>query len=113
MTLTSSPRARTMPAQESPHTGAAAYPENIYLQYLPAVYRQDPFLRRLLLIFESVLAPLERVVGTLSLYTEPELAPEEFLPWLAHWVAVSLDSQWTVEQQRALIADAVEIYRWR
>lgn len=87
--------------------------ESIYLRYLPAIYRQDPLLCRLLLIFESVLAPLERMVDTLPLYTEPEIAPREFLPWLAHWVALSLDSAWPVERQRALIAAAVEIYRWR
>lgn len=94
-------------------TPAGGIPESILLQYLPGIYSQDPFLRRLLLIFESVLAPLERVVNTLPLYTEPEMAPEEFLPWLAHWVAVSLDSAWPLERQRALIAHAVEIYRWR
>lgn len=87
--------------------------ESIYLRYLPAIYRQDPFLCRLLLIFESVLAPLERMVDTLPLYTEPEIAPRAFLPWLAHWVALSLDSAWPLDRQRALIAAAVEIYRWR
>jgi len=89
------------------------YPESVYLQYLPVIYRQDPFIRRLLLIFESVMVPLERVVATLPLYTEPEMAPADFLPWLSQWVALSLDTGWPVERQRALIADAVEIYRWR
>jgi phage tail-like protein len=88
-------------------------PESRYLRFLPGVYHQDPFLGRFLLIFESVLEPIERLVGNLPLYTEPAFAPVEFLPWLAHWVAVSLDSSWPVERQRALIADAVEIYRWR
>ncbi|HZS91139.1 MAG TPA: phage tail protein I [Chloroflexota bacterium] len=89
------------------------YPESVYLSYLPAVYREDPFLRRFILIFESILAPLERMVDTLPLYTEPDIAPRDFLPWLAHWVALSLDSAWPEESQRALIANAVEIYRWR
>jgi phage tail-like protein len=89
------------------------YPESVYLRYLPGIYRQDPFIRRLLLIFESVMLPLERVIDTLPLYTEPEMAPEELLPWLAQWVALSLDGAWPVERQRALIADAAEIYRWR
>jgi phage tail-like protein len=89
------------------------YPESVYLQYLPAVYRDDPFLRRFILIFESILAPLERMVDTLPLYTEPDIAPRAFLPWLAHWVALSLDSAWPERSQRALIANAAEIYRWR
>ena len=87
--------------------------ESIYLRYLPAIYRQDPLLCHLLLIFESVLAPLERMVDTLPLYTEPEIAPRDFLPWLAHWVALSLDSAWPPDRQRALVVAAVEIYRWR
>ncbi|HWE62588.1 MAG TPA: phage tail protein [Chloroflexota bacterium] len=90
------------------------YPaESRYLRYLPGLYHQDPFLSRFLLIFESVLEPIERLVGNLPLYTEPAFAPREFLPWLAHWVAVSLDSTWPIERQRALLARAVEIYRWR
>ena len=129
MTLTvppSDPAART-PATAAPYGRAAApavrpvrrraaaytIPDSVYLKYLPSVYQQDPFMRRLLLIFESVLVPLEQVVDMLPLYTEPEMIPEEFLPWLAHWVALSLDSAWPVERQRALVADAVEIYRWR
>ncbi|MGH2347050.1 MAG: phage tail protein, partial [Chloroflexota bacterium] len=47
------------------------------------------------------------------IYTEPEMAPEEFLPWLAQWVALTLDFAWPVDRQRALIANSVEIYRWR
>ncbi len=126
MTLTvppSDPASKT-PATVAPNGRVAAtavrrrapvynIPDSVYLKYLPAVYGQDPFMRRLLLIFESVLVPLERVVDMLPLYTEPELIPEEFLPWLAHWVALSLDSAWPVERQRALVAAAVEIYRWR
>src|SRR2546430_4071020 len=110
MTLTPVPPAAT---QRARLPGADGYPESAYLRYLPGVYQQDPFLCRLLLIFEAVLAPLERLVDTLPLYTEPEIAPQAFLPWLAGWVAVSLDSGWPVDRQRALIAHAVEIYRWR
>lgn len=119
MQVTSLPPPSTVPEPEAEpqpawlHSDVLAYSESVYLQYLPAIYRQDAFIRNLLLIFESVLLPLEKVVGTLPLYTEPEMAPEEFLPWLAHWVALSLDSAWPVERQRVLIARAVEIYRWR
>jgi phage tail-like protein len=87
--------------------------ESEYLRYLPGIYQQNDFARRFLAIFESVLQPLERMVDNLPMYTEPELAPAEFLPWLARWVALSLDQSWPASRQRALIADAVEIYRWR
>jgi phage tail-like protein len=98
---------------QAPQQNTGEAPESAYLRYLPSIFQQDPFLQRFLLIFESVLRPLERTVDNLSLYTEPELAPESFVPWLAHWVSIALDSAWPIDRQRALIANAVEIYRWR
>jgi len=98
----------------SPATRALAEPiESTYLQYLPGIYRQDPFMGRFLLILESVWGPLERLVDHLPLYTDPSFTPREFMPWLAHWVCVSLDNRWPTDRQRALIGAAVEIYRWR
>lgn len=95
------------------HGGEDTFPESTYLQYLPIMYRQDPFLRRFLLIFESVMGPIDRLVENLPMYTEPEMAPAAFVPWLAHWVGVTLEASWPLERQRALVANAIEIYRWR
>jgi len=39
-------------------------------------------------------------------------APEALLPFLAHWVAWPIDRRWDVKQQRRLIRNAVELYRW-
>jgi phage tail-like protein len=111
MTLTADPP-RPAPPSTAPY-GPPDEVESAYLKYLPAVYRRDATMRSLLLICESVLIPLERVIRTLPLYTEPAVTPEAFLPWLAHWVGVSLDSAWPIDRQRTLIAHAVEIYRWR
>lgn len=105
--------AEPLPFEVQPSAEASDVPESLYIRYLPAIYQHDPFMRRFMLIFESVLAPLEGIVNTLPFYTEPEMAPEAFLPWLAHWVAAALDSDWPARSQRALIAHAVEIYRWR
>jgi phage tail-like protein len=114
MAITELPPTEILPSVRAPHpNGRAALPDNVYLQYLPQIFRQDPFFRRFLLIFEAILGPLERMVDNLPLYTEPEMAPEEFIPWLAHWVALSLDSAWPLARQRDLINNAVEIYRWR
>ncbi len=40
-------------------------------------------------------------------------APDEFLPWLAGWVALSLREDWDSEAKRRLISEAVSLYRWR
>lgn len=87
--------------------------ESMFLRYLPGIYQDDSFTQRFLMIFESVLGPIDRTIAALPLFTEPEMTPEEFLPWLAQWVALTLDHSWPVDRQRAMIAHAVEIYRWR
>lgn len=83
------------------------------LQYLPGVYRSDTFLARFLLIFQSILDPIEREIDTTHLYLDPELTPARFLPWLASWLDVTLDPNLDESQQRTLIVRAVELARWK
>lgn len=87
--------------------------QSSYLKHLPAMYREDEFMGRFLLIFESVLKPIERTVENLPLYFDPLITPEEVLPWLASWVDVALDPRWPEERRRELVKSAVELYRWR
>jgi phage tail-like protein len=84
-----------------------------YLQYLPAPFHADPFVGRFLLIFESILGPIERTIDNLANYFDPRLAPPELLPWLASWVGLELDENWPLEKQRLLVLWAVRLYRWR
>ncbi|HEX6289754.1 MAG TPA: phage tail protein [Herpetosiphonaceae bacterium] len=84
-----------------------------YLQYLPPCYQADDFLGRFLLIFEAINDPLERMIDQIPFYFDPRLTPESFLPWLASWVDLVLNENWTVEQRRALIRAAPDLYRWR
>ena len=105
-----------------------------YLQYLPAIYRDDGFLEQFLKGFEAILSGVpeteggERVVALeekietavsrfLSLDARPQdLEPEakgratEFLHWLAGWVALALREDWGEQTQRDLIRDIVSIY---
>jgi phage tail-like protein len=91
----------------------AAMAPSSYLDYLPAVFRQDEFMGRFLGIFESVLAPLEGVVDELPYYTDPTVCPEEVLPYLTHWVATEMGETWPAERQRRILAVAAELHRWR
>lgn len=105
-----------------------------YLEYLPAIFQEDPFIGQFLLAFERILtgrqppddrAPypeqkgLEEYVDRLYTYLTPgpassELqAQEEFLPWLASWVAVSLRDDWSVDFKRQFISNMVFLYRRR
>jgi phage tail-like protein len=84
-----------------------------YLQYLPGAYQLDEFTGRFLLIFESVLGPIEQMIDTLASYFDPRLAPREMLAWLASWVGIELDENWPLERQRLLVLWAVTLYRLR
>lgn len=89
------------------------YNMSSYLQYLPPLYQDDEFLGRFLLIFESILDPIERTVDQINHYFNPQLTPEPLLPWLASWVDVVLNEKWPLDRRRMLIKQAAELYSWR
>ncbi len=91
----------------------ASFPPSTYLDYLPAPYQGDEFMGRFLLIFESILGPIERTIDQLASYFDPALTPVELLPWLASWVGVELDERWPEAAQRALVAAAAGLFRLR
>ena len=84
-----------------------------YLEYLPAIYSQGDFMGRFLMIFESVLGPIEGVIDNISHYFDAGTAPEELLPWLASWVNLTLDETWPLERRRELVRSAVDLFRDR
>jgi phage tail-like protein len=56
---------------------------------------------------------LETTIDQLAQIFNPWQTPSEFLPWLASWVDLSLQSDWSEYQQRKLIAEMVSIYQQR
>jgi len=87
--------------------------QSSYLEYLPALFRDDEFMGQFLLIFENILKPVENTVDNLALYFSPLMTPEPLLPWLASWVDLTLDPTWPEERRRELVKSAAELYRWR
>lgn len=83
------------------------------LEYLPAIYRSDEFLSRFLLIFQSLVDPIEQRIDSTHHYLDPDLTPSRFLPWLASWVGCDLDPSLDEPRQRELIRQAVELSRWK
>ena len=67
----------------------------------------DDFLGRFLLIFESILGPIERIADSGHFYFDTRLAPPDMLPWLAQWVGLVLDERWPEDRRRQLIRAAV------
>lgn len=100
---------------------AVDQPTSTYLQYLPAVFHGDPFLGRFLLALETILSGpgtagqpgLEETIAGLSGHFDPETTPDEFLPWLAGWVALGLRADWDPRTKRNFVREIVPLYRLR
>jgi phage tail-like protein len=83
------------------------------LTYLPAIYRDDPFLGRYLWAFEQMLVGLEESIEDLATLFDPAGTREDFLPWLSSWVAFTLRADLDVGRQRTFLANVVSLYRRR
>ena len=84
-----------------------------YLQYLPIIYQDNEFLGQYLKIFEAIWEPLERRQDHIAMYFDPRTCPSAMLPWFASWFGLTFDPHWREEHRRALLFDAIELYRWR
>ncbi|NJM40058.1 MAG: hypothetical protein HC853_04450, partial [Anaerolineae bacterium] len=96
----------------------AWYPRFSYLQrYLPAIYREDSFqasfLDRWLSNFEGFYTHLEDQINVFPSMIDPRTAPAEMLEWLASWMGLLLDPQWSETRRRFFIRHAMDLYRLR
>lgn len=74
-----------------------------WMQYLPAIYGDDEFLGRYLLIFESILSPLIWTIDSFDLLLSPDTAPRNWLQWLAGWFDMLLLPELPIERQREIM----------
>jgi phage tail-like protein len=90
------------------------YPRKSYLRYLPPVYSEDPvaaaFLERFLSLFETVFQGLDEEITKLFRYFDPQLAPREFLPWLASWINLAIDENLPEDRIQRLIGSAPDLF---
>lgn len=100
------------PGGFAPPPGVPRY-RSSYLDHLPGIYSESDFLGRFLLIFESILGPIERTVDNLPQYFDPRITTEAVLPWLGSWLGLVLDERWPEDRRRDLVASAASLYRWR
>jgi len=105
-----------------------------YLEHLPAVLQEGPFIGRFLLAFEAILhglppgpdvsqlpVGLSDLLDRMHTYFDPvgertvagTRMPAEFLPWLAQWMATSLWEDWSEETKRNFLANCLPFYRRR
>lgn len=80
---------------------------------LPAIMQEDPLAMALTEALDDVLAPAIASLDCLHAYVDPQLAPIDFVEWLAGWVGIELNENWPPERQRAAVAAAVGLHRTR
>lgn len=80
---------------------------------LPSLYAADDFAQRFTAGLDVVLAPILSTLDNIAEYLDPLVAPEDFVAWLADWVAADLDPDWPEQSRRRAVAEAVSEHRWR
>lgn len=88
-------------------------PRSLYLDFLPALYREVDFIGRFLKIFEQAFEPIVQSLDLMWAHLDPLTAPQALLPFLAQWVGWRMEPGLSLDRQRRLIRQAVELYRWR
>lgn len=82
-------------------------------EQLPALFQEDDFCVRLTQALDEVLAPVYLVLDSLEAYIDPDLAPEDFLEWLAGWVGLHPEDLRDDTDNRALVAHATSLFSLR
>jgi phage tail-like protein len=80
---------------------------------LPPIYYEDAMAQQLTAGLDGLLAPIFSALDNLDSYLDPQIAPPDFVGWLAGWVGLALDQTWPADRQRALIEEASTLYAWR
>lgn len=96
---------------------AVFFPRSTYLEYFPAIYKEDQssqyFLERYLSLFQSLFSRVDLTIRDLDGYFDPWGVPAIFLSWLGSWMALPIESGWPEEKQREFISLAPAFYKYR
>jgi len=83
-----------------------------YLQRaLPAVYQENDFGVRFVGALEPLLDPVVALLDSLPAHIQAELAPEDMLALLAHWLGLEVDEAWPIASKRELVRRGDELAR--
>lgn len=80
---------------------------------LPAAFHDNLMATRFVAALDEAIAPIVNVLDNLDAHFDPALTPADFLPWLASWLGLELDENWSEAQQRRMVSKAVELYQLR
>jgi phage tail-like protein len=93
------------------------FPRSTSITRLPGIYREDPvaadFLERFVATFDASIEDLDRIITRFPALLDPASTPAEALAWIGTFLDIVLDPAWSEAMQRAILAEAPELYRRR
>ncbi len=95
----------------------AHFPFTSYMEYLPAVYSENQkskeFLERFLALFQTFFLSTEKKIDNISRYFDVDAVSGEYLLWIAEWLSISYDTNWSEDKLKKLIKKAPQLYKKR
>lgn len=93
------------------HSPAVASERKYLSRALPAIYQENDFGVRFVTALEPLLDPVVALLDSLPAHVDPELAPEDMLALLAHWLGLEMDEAWPIASKRDLVRRGDELAR--
>lgn len=89
-----------------------------WVRYLPQIFQltadnENHLLHEFLWIFQQQHDRIGDILNNLPALFRPLETEPHFLPWLASWIALQLESDWPVEKQRKWLRHAPALYSMR
>lgn len=89
-----------------------------WVRFLPQLYQEatsgdNQLLHEFLWIFQHVHDRLDRQLAGLPALFDPRTTEPAFLPWLASWMALQLEADWSIDRQRQWLRRAPALYAIR
>lgn len=86
---------------------------NNLIRHLPSNYQSNDFLRDFLMVFQHIMNDTSITLDNMHDYFRPMDAPVSFLPKLASWLGIHLDTLGGEVEIRNFLQNAIPLYRYR
>ena len=83
------------------------------IRHLPSNYQRNEFLRGFLMVFQHIMNDTAITLDNMDEYFRPMECPSDFLPVLADWLGIHLDTLGGEEEVRRFLQYAIPLYRYR
>lgn len=83
------------------------------IRHLPSNYQSLDFLRNFLMVFQHVMNDTSMKLDNMHEYFRPMDCPSRFLPVLADWLGIHLDTLGGEDEVRRFLQHAITLYRYR